>query len=175
MGKIVLYIAQSLDGFIADENGKFDFLNDFMRPEEDYGYAEFLKTLGAVIMATTTYKDILKLGFWYDGLENHIFSNQLLTVPEGKTIQQHSGDPSALVAELRQKEKDTWLVGGASLVTQFLNKGLLDELMVAIIPRTLGRGIPLFKDVDVRYAPELKGSKVFSDGVVMLHYVFANK
>jgi len=172
MGKIVLYIAQSLDGYIADENGNFDFLNDYMRPEEDYGYASFLTTLGAVIMGATTYKDLLKMNHWYDGLENYIFSTQTIEIPEGKTAYQMSGDPTPLVDKLRMHEKDSWLVGGGKLITAFMNAGLLDELVLAIIPKTLGRGIPLFEKIDLKYTLTLQQHKAFEDGVVQLRYSF---
>jgi len=172
MSKIILYIAQSLDGYIADENGSFDFLNDYMRPEQDYGYSEFLKNLSAVIMGSTTYKDILKMNYWYDGLETYVFSSKPITIPEGKTAYQINGDPTVLADKLRLNEKDSWLMGGGKLITWFMNAKLIDEIIISIIPKTLGKGIPVFERIDKTYKLQLKESKSFEDGVVQLHYIF---
>lgn len=169
MGKIILYIAQSIDGFIADENGGVGFLDDFV-DLEGYGHAAFYETIGSVIMATKTYEDTLKFNYWYEGVENYLFTHKNYTAPEGKVLHVRQGDPEPLVNELRKQEKDSWLIGGASLIKQFMNKKLVDVLSLNIVPRPVGKGIPLFYDITVPYKLTLTNSRTFPDSLVQLWY-----
>ncbi len=111
MGKIVLYIAQSIDGFIAGEDGGVDWLNKYLTPEEDYGYKEFYASLGAVITGSKTFEQSVTFNYWYNDLDSYVFTTRILQVPEGWGPVFCKGDPEPLVMELRKKEKDTWLVG----------------------------------------------------------------
>lgn len=169
MGKIILYIAQSIDGFIADENGGIGFLDDFVDLEA-YGHSAFYSTIGSVIMATKTYEDNLKFNYWYEGVDNYLFTNKGYTAPEGKTLHVKQGDPEPVVHELRKQEKDSWLIGGASLITQFMNKKLVDVLSLNIVPRPVGKGIALFYDIHTPYKLTLTSSKTFPDSLVQLWY-----
>jgi len=122
-------------------------------------------------MGATTYKDILNMNYWYDGLETYVFSSKPITIPEGKTAYQINGAPNVLVDKLRLNEKDSWLMGGSKLITWFMNDKLVDEVIISIIPKTLGKGIPLFERTNNAYLFTLKESKAFEDGVVQLHYI----
>lgn len=172
MGKIILYIATSLDGYVADKGGGVDWLNEYNHPEEDYGYREFFKKIGAVIMGSKTYEQLLSFNYWYDGVESHVFSTRELEATPDHPIQVHSGDPTPLTTRLRQQSRDAWLIGGGRLITSFLNRGLIDELILTIVPKILGDGIPLFQKIEQLHKVELKSCKSFSDGVVQLTYRF---
>ncbi len=172
MGKIVLYIATSIDARIADAAGGVSFLDAFMEPGDDYGYAEFLQRIGTVVMGSATYEKILSFSYWYEGLEHAIFSSRELHVPEGRSIKQYSGDPSALVQDLRKNEKDSWLVGGAVLLDSFLERNLLDEMIITVVPVFLGNGISLWVDGKaVQNAWKLQQVNHWKNGVVQMHYV----
>ena len=172
MGKVILYIAASLDGLIADENGGVQWLDEYQIPNEDYGYNDFLKTLSAVIMGSKTYEQILTFNHWYKDVEGYVFTSRNLPPIGGESIAFVNGEPKPLVEKLRLLEKDSWLVGGGTLITQFINEGLLDELVLTIIPKILGKGIPLFADIALLNKLELKEHKIYPNSVVQLRYKF---
>ena len=112
MSKIILNLAISLDGFIADENGGVDWLNDFQKPVNDYGMNDFFKQCGTAIMGSKTYEQALSFNSWFEGMEGIVFTSRELPVMKNKPIKFFNGDPTPVVKELRKKEKDIWLVGG---------------------------------------------------------------
>jgi dihydrofolate reductase len=171
MGKIVLYIATSIDGRIADTNGGVEFLDGFGSEQEDYGYAQFIKTIGTVVMGSATYEKLLSFSYWYEGMDHVVFSSRELHVPQGRSIRQLSGDPRELAAELRNKDKDSWLVGGAALLSSFLEHKLIDTIIITIVPRYLGSGISLWQDgISSQSKWTLADSRKWEDGVVQLQY-----
>jgi dihydrofolate reductase len=172
MGKIILNLAASLDGFIAEESGSVDWLNDFLHPEEDYGMQLFFQQCGTAIMGAKTYEQTLSFNYWYGNMEGIVFTERDLPPLEGKSIQFVSGDPKEIVMALRGKKKDSWLVGGSSLIAQFINKNLLNEMIITIVPRLLGRGIPLCQDIKEIQKLKLEETKTYKDGVVRLKYNF---
>jgi dihydrofolate reductase len=172
MGKIVLYIAQSLDGFIADEHGGVDWLNRYLKPDEDYGYNEFYASIGAVVSGSKTYEQSIGFNQWFTDKESYVFTSRKLVVPNGWNPVFHQGDPRPLVQELRKKPADTWLVGGAQLITSFINANLVDELILSVIPEIIVRGIPLFQNIGQWQHLQLLQNKQYRYGVVQLHYRF---
>ncbi|MCU0395132.1 MAG: dihydrofolate reductase family protein [Chitinophagaceae bacterium] len=172
MGKIVLYIATSIDGRIADANSSVQYLDGYGRPEEDYGYQAFLQRIGTVVMGAATYEKILSFSYWYEGMEHVIFSSRELEVPEGRSIRKLSGDPTELAQELRGREKDSWLVGGAVLLNSFLERNLVDEMIITIVPEYLGAGISLWQDGKPGNSTwKLGACRYYDDGVVQLQYL----
>ncbi len=170
MGKIILNLAISLDGFIADEMGGVDWLNDFLRPDEDYGMKDFFKQCGTAVMGAKTYEQSLSFNFWYGNMEGIVFTSRELPGFEGKSIKFINGDPTEIAKSLREKSNDSYLVGGSSLIAQFINNNLLDEIIITIVPRLLGRGIPLCPELNEIQKLKLKENKNFNDGVVQLKY-----
>ncbi len=171
MGKIVLYIATSIDGRIADAEGNVAYLDAYGGKEEDYGYQAFIEKIGTVVMGAATYEKVLSFSYWYEGKDHVIFASRELTVPEGRSIRQLSDDPSAVAAELRQQSTDTWLVGGAALLSSFLQRRLVDEMIITVVPEYLGGGISLWQEVQSAASHwQLLQSRSFADGVVQLHY-----
>ncbi len=171
MGKIVLYIATSIDGRIADAQGDVNYLDDFSKPGLDYGYSDFIKTIGTVIMGSSTYGKLLSFSYWYEGMDHVVFSSRELHVPEGRHIKQVSGDPTELVQQLVQYEKNSWLIGGASLLYAFLERGLVDEMIITIVPKYLGSGTSLWQEGKaVEENWKLLAVNHWEDGVVQLHY-----
>lgn len=171
MGKIILNLATSLDGFIAEENGSVDWLNDFLKPEEDYGMNAFFKQCGTAIMGAKTYEQTLSFHYWYGDMDGIVFTSRELPGLDGRSIRFVDGDPKEIVFSLKKKEKDSWLVGGASLIAQFINNNLLDEIIITIVPRLIGKGIPLCSDLNEIQKLKLQETKSFSDGVIQLKYL----
>jgi dihydrofolate reductase len=172
MGKIILNLATSLDGFIADESGGVDWLKDFNQPGEDYGMKAFFEQCGTAIMGAKTYEESISFNFWYGNMEGIVFTNRELPLLEGKSIQFIAGDPEPVILKLRAKKKDSWLVGGASLIGQFVNKGLLDELILTMVPRLIGKGTGLCPELKAVHKLQFVENKNFKDGVIQLKYRF---
>ncbi|WP_050180356.1 dihydrofolate reductase family protein [Domibacillus robiginosus] len=141
MRKSVLYIAASLDGFIAGKDGNVDWLDDVEGDGSDNGYLSFYETVDTLLMGRGTYEKVLELtdDFPYAGKKCFVLSRTM----KGKTDQVTFTD-EALPTVLEKAEGTVWIVGGGQVVQECLNHRLLDELFIAVIPKVLGGGIPLF-------------------------------
>lgn len=150
MRNLVLYIATSLDGYIAKENHSLEWLFK-SEGEGDNGYTEFYETIDTVLIGRKTYEQILILddgNFPYKDEKCYVFSKSI----SGKN--QHvdfvNADIVSFTNELKkQKGKDIWIVGGGDLLQGFLKENLVDEIIITIAPTIIGKGIPLFQEVDI--------------------------
>lgn len=149
MRKLVLYIAMSLDGYIADENGGVGWLAGQDGDTDEMGsYPEFIKTVDTVIMGWTTYNQLvteLSPDRWfYTGMQTYVLTHRRMDdLPE---IAFTDESASALSERLRLTSgKDIWLCGGSKLVRQFLAAGLIDRFHITVIPTLLGGGVRLFE------------------------------
>jgi len=163
--KIKLFIASSLDGFIAREDGSIDWL-----PQSgNSGYDEFYKTMDTVIMGRKTYEQILTFGKYpYEDKKSYVFTRN----PDKKKDEnvEFVFETEKFVKELIfSSGKDIWLIGGAELVSVFLNQDFVDEVILSIIPVVLGKGIPLFKNIQTQTKLELIKTTEY-DELVELHY-----
>lgn len=173
MRKVVLYIAMSLDGYIADKNGKVDWLQgeDFNTGEYD-SYAEFIKEVDTVLMGWNTYKQIvteLSPDDWvYKNLTSYVFTHRTLKDQPG--IHFTDENPGQVVQRLlTENGKNIWICGGSNLFRQLLKKELIDQFYISVIPVLLGDGKRLFKKTDHVTKLTFKESKAFS-GIVELIY-----
>lgn len=169
--KVVLYIAESLDGFIAREDGDINWLSIVEKPDEDYGYQEFINTVDTVIMGRKTYDKVLSFGieFPHKGRECYVLSKTMKGIDEN--IEYYNGDINDLIYRLKnEKGKNIFIDGGSEVVREFLSKNLIDEYIISIIPMLLGRGIRLFKETNAENKLKLIGSKTFDSGLVQLKY-----
>lgn len=160
MSKIILYIAMTLDVFIARKNGSVDFLDKYMESGEDYGYHKFIDTIQNVILGNTTYK---QFGAPYEGKKIYVVSK---TKKNNENIIFVNED----VKEFSKKlNNNTWMVGGASIFNEFLKNDLVDEFIITIIPILLGEGIPLFNE-GIEINLRLIDVKSYDSGVIQVHY-----
>ena len=171
MGKIVCNLATSVDGFIADENGGVDWLNDFNAA--DYGMIEFFEQCGTAIMGSRTYEQALSFNSWFGKMEGVVFTSRTLPPFKNEVIKFVGGDPGPVVEGLRKNGKDSWLVGGGQLITSFIDLHLLDELIITVVPRLLGKGLALCPSIKEVSKLQLLDSKAYADGVVQLKYCFS--
>ncbi len=146
MRKIILYIAVSLDGYIAKLNGDVSWLSKYEAKDD---YNNFIKTVDTLIMGRKTYmqvKNELSSNKWfYEGLKCYVATNSQL--PEDENVQFVSGEKLySLKAKEEQTEKNIWLVGGASLASEFICRNLIDEYHITFIPVLLGSGIKLWSE-----------------------------
>ena len=169
---IILYIAASLDGFVAAPDGSFDFLSPFEGTGEDYGYACLLSRIGGLLMGRRTYEQILGFETWpYGDLPVLVLASRPLRTPDGGDVSFVAGGPADLVRAARERtDRPLWLVGGARLAQSMLGAGLVDEIELALVPVLLGEGIRLFGTGDPPGELLLAESRTFRSGLVMLRY-----
>lgn len=169
--KVILYIAVTLDNYIARENGEVDWLmGDGSNPEEDNGYEDFYKNIDVVIMGKSTYDQVMDWGDYpYKNCESYVYTRK--EVKNNEYVKFTNESPNKLISKLKEKQgKYIWIVGGADIVDLFLKEDLIDEFIIATIPTILGKGIPLFKENNNEIKLKLKESKIF-DGIVQNHYI----
>ncbi|CAH1203544.1 IS1595 family transposase ISCac2 [Paenibacillus plantiphilus] len=144
--KVVLYIAMSLDGYIARKDGSVDWLFDVEGDGGDNGYSKFYSSIGAVVMGKKTYDDVLPLTEEFPYADKPCYVLSRSKQSEAPHVIFVNEPVEAFIAGLKEEamEGDIWLVGGGQLVQQFLSLQLIDDLYIAIIPKVLGEGIPLF-------------------------------
>ncbi|MGL4524313.1 MAG: dihydrofolate reductase family protein [Spirochaetia bacterium] len=142
--KYTLYIAISLDGYIADRQGGVDWLNTFDDGHKDKhskDYNNFIATIDSIIMGRTTYEQILTFGSWcYEGKISYVLTNDVNYSCEHAVVVQ----PNEVDMHAKIKGKHLWVMGGAKTVEKCLEVGMINELIITVIPVILGSGIPLF-------------------------------
>ena len=174
MGKLKLYIATSLDGYIARPQGEVDWLNSHENPEQlDYGFHEFYNSCGVTLMGNKTYKEILgyDIDFPYKGKKNYVATKNTF-LSEDENVTYINTNLEGEVEKLKKGEEDIWLVGGGNLVKSLYNAGLIDEMIIFTMPIAIGKGIDLFPEGLIEKHVRLIDSQIYPTGVVKLHYDF---
>jgi dihydrofolate reductase len=168
--KLILYIAMSLDGYIAKPNDDLSFLSIVEKEGEDYGYADFVSTIDTVIMGRKTYDWVTKR-VDFPHADKYAFIITRTARPSiGKTVF-YTGDLSDLVKKLKTKErKNIFCDGGAEVVNDLLKDDLIDELVISVIPVLVGNGIKLFKDGRPEQKLKLVSVKSFDTGLAQLQF-----
>lgn len=169
--KITLYIAASLDGFIAGPNGEIDWLSMVDIPGEDYGYNDFYNSVDALVMGRKTYEIPAGEAEWpYPGKPSYVLTRQDLKTDRDDVI--FVSDPVENVVESLRSQafQHVWLVGGGELIRSFLAQDLINEHIISFIPVILGAGIPLYPPPNPQQRLELIGSQQFESGLVQAHY-----
>lgn len=174
MSLVKLYIAASLDGYIARPDGNLDWLMALPNPNNiDHDYGEFMETIGATIMGSATYKEVLGFGIeWpYPNIMSYVISrnpNLPISTTMTKLINE---DVKTFTERLKgEVEKDIWLIGGGQLITTFLNYDLIDEITLTLIPTILGEGIQLFPNKPKESTWQFIEAKPYETGAVSVIY-----
>ncbi|WP_249777633.1 dihydrofolate reductase family protein [Paenalkalicoccus suaedae] len=167
---VALFIATSLDGYIATEEETLEWLFE-VEGEGDNGYSDFYTTVDTVLMGNNTYKWLMDSEeveeYPYKDKESYVFTSAEIASDENVEF---VNDPAALITTLKQEDGERiWLVGGGSLFSSFLEKGLVDEIIMTVAPKVIGEGIPLFQPRKYRANLELVGVQTFNQ-FVELHY-----
>lgn len=165
--RLILFIATSLDGYIARSDEGIDWLFD----DADYGYSEFYAQVDTVLMGRKTYELSMRLSDDpYPGCKTYVFSRSLSpdTDPATTVVQ---GDPAPLIAKLQQQPgRHLWLVGGGQLVQHCLAADCLDQMVLSIHPILLGSGIPLFPTGFPEQRWQLIKTQAYPSGLVQCTY-----
>lgn len=172
--KISVFIATSLDGYIAKKNGDIDWLTQFNPPtsedeDKDCGFSEFFSSIDVLVMGKNTYEVVSNFDTWpYQGKRVVVLSSTLTSVCEQAEL--FTGDIAQLVEKLHADGIKHIYVDGGRTISQFLNMGLIDQMIISLIPVVLGSGIPLFNKINNDKWCRLISSKTYSNGLVQLKY-----
>ncbi|MHC4874984.1 MAG: dihydrofolate reductase family protein [Planctomycetota bacterium] len=173
---VSVFIATSLDGYIARANGDIDWLdtaNASVPKGEDCGYQAFMSSVDALVMGRNSYEKVLSFGIWpYGDIPVTVMSRNPIEFPDSlpKTIQDSSENPRELCQRLSNEGVRHIYVDGGNTIQRFLNAGLVDELTITVIPVILGDGIPLFGSTASDVSLTCVAAKAFDFGFVQLKY-----
>ncbi len=167
-----IYIAVSLDGFIARANGAVDWLDQYDPAEFDFD--SFLDTVGTLIIGRKTFDQVMQFGDWpYEDCRTIVLTSRELPKDRPANTEAYGGSIIELVDQLRSNradDGDIWIVGGGSVVTQFLFGGFADQLDIFTVPEVLGQGISLFGQDAGGIKPKLLATERYNSGVVRSQY-----
>jgi dihydrofolate reductase len=167
---IILYIGTSIDGYIANEDGTLEWLEN-TEVEGDSGYDALLERIDTVVMGKATY-DVVRgfdIEYPYRHLKNYVFTKSVSGTDEYVSFVNE--DVKTFIENLKQKPgKDIWLIGGGNLAREFFKENLIDEFQLAIAPIVLGKGISLYTGDEWNRTYTL--TKVEKLGqLAMIHYI----
>lgn len=168
-----IYIATSLDGFIAAEDGGIDWLNEVhVSDESDFGFSDFMKKIDALVMGRNTFEQVISFNQWVYTKPVFVISNTLEEIPEGYRDKAEliNGDIRSIVGLLDKRGYSNLYIDGGKTIRSFLREGLIDDMIITKIPVLLGKGIPLFGDIDDRIQLEHVETEIFANGLVKDHY-----
>lgn len=172
-GKITLYIAASVDGYIATEDGGVAWLEEYQDETETGdggGYEVFFDSVDCLVMGSTTYEQVLGFEEWpYEQKPTYVITRRNLPLAN-EAVELFNGDLDSLARELKQQHEYIWLVGGAKLAQTFLRIDHVNTLQLRLIPVLLGNGIPLFVNIDGPHDLRLIESTAHSGGILELRY-----
>ncbi len=170
-----VFIATSLDGYIADSEGKTDWLHAIPNPDGiDMGYADFMNTVDALVMGRTTFETVLGFDIpWPYEKPVFVLSTTLSKVPdelEGR-VKILSGDIADVVQKINDQGYHELYIDGGKVIQAFLKEELVDEMIITKIPTLLGSGTPLFGSLNTPQAFKCVATRIFLDQVVQNHFV----
>ena len=169
--KASVFIATSLDGYIARANGDIDWLP--VGGGEDHGYDAFMATVDALVIGRKTYETVLGFGTWAYG-KKPVFvlsTGTLAPAPPGAVLEHMSGAPADIVSRLAERGIRHIYVDGGITIQRFLQAGLIQRLVITRVPVLIGDGIPLFgtlpHDVPLKHIE----TRQYKSGLVQSEYL----
>lgn len=167
----IYMFAMSLDGFIARENGSFDWLEEFPA-DADFDFDSFMASLSGIVMGRGSYEAARRDGRWDYARWPIIVATSRPVDDLPDNAEAMAGTPQELLARLRARGATgrVWLFGGGDLVRQFLDAGLLDTIEVGVIPVIIGSGIPAFGGAQADRWLDLDFAKPLANGAVHVRY-----
>jgi len=169
--KVIIYIATSLDGYIATRDDGLDFLSLVEEIGQDYGYMDFIETVDAVIVGRKTYDKVISMVYAFPHADKEAYVITRTARPDIGSIKFYTGSLKELVSNLKSKPgKNIFVDGGAEIINEMLKENLIDEFYISIIPILLGEGISLFKNGRPELKLKLVSATPYAKGLVQLHY-----
>ena len=173
--KNIVFIATSLDGYIADSNGGLDFLRSVPNPDNDQlGFPEFMDSIDALLMGRITYETVLGFGGdWPYTKPVFVLTSTLTSLPEhllGK-VELVNGPIKEIVHLVNQRGYSNLYIDGGRLIQSFLKEDMIDELIISQIPVLIGGGVSLYGELGCHLMFEHHETKVMLDAIVQSHYL----
>lgn len=171
--KFSVYIAMSIDGYIARKDGGLDWLEYGHTGDEDYGFKKFISGIDTLVLGRNTYEVVCSFKEWpYKGKRVIVLSHKLNEVR--KEAELFGGQLTDLASQLHSEGiKHVWVDGGIT-VSKFLEAGLVDDITISVIAVVLGSGIPLFSAMDKEHKCRLLSTQSYPSGLVQLKYEVVN-
>ena len=169
----IVYIAASIDGYIATPDGGVEWLNELPNPDQsDFGWSEFILGIDAILMGRNTFEKVLTFGDWPYQKPVFVLTTSLNELPETLSGKAEiiTGRIQEVITKLNQQGYINIYVDGGKLIQSFLAEDLIDELIITRIPIILGKGIPLFRELEQSLKFIHKKTEIFNDSLVKSHY-----
>ncbi len=168
--RVSVYIAISLDNFIARDDGALDWLADVQDAGGgDYGYADFMGTIDAVVLGRETYDAVRTFDTWpFTGKHVVVLTNRAFTPAFGEAA--YAGALAPLMQQLGEEGVMRVYLDGGATIRQGLDEGLVDDMTLSVVPILLGTGRPLFSRGSPSTHWRLLHAESFPTGLVQLHY-----
>ena len=178
--KASVYIATSLDGYIARENGELDWLdtaNATVPEGEDCGFLQFMEPIDVLVMGRKTYEKVLSFGMWpYGNTPVIVLSRNKIEFPSdlSQNVSCSSESPKEICERLANESAKRLYIDGGMTIQRFLADGLITDITITVIPVILGSGIPLFRSLEKDISLEHVATKIFDFGFVQSTYKVKN-
>lgn len=170
----IVFIATSIDGYIADKDGGLDWLHSVPNPDNvDMGFGPLMEQVDALVMGRNTLEMVLSFDVdWPYSKPVFVLSNTMTEVPEGyqDKVFLINGELTQVVADLNQQGYNDLYIDGGITIQNFLEQELIDQLTITTIPVLLGGGVKLFGDLESMQNYKLVESTVYLDTIVQSHY-----
>ncbi len=168
--QVSVFVGVSIDGFLAREDGSYDFLKPF--ESEEHGYAEFFRSVDTIVIGRATYETVLAFDAWPYGKKRVIvLTHRPIDARHGETT--HSGALAPLMKRLQSEGARRVYLDGGITVRQGLDEDLVDDMTISTVPRTIGAGRPLFGGKPCTAAWVLASFRSYPSGLVQAHYTRA--
>lgn len=170
--KHIVYIAMSLDGKIARDDGSVDWLDVYNNTGEEYGYESFLNSVDAIVMGAHTYEKIVATHNWpYRDKPSFILTHRDHERLPHAPVEFCGGTPHDVVDSLLHRGIHVlWVMGGGDVISSMIRERLVDEIRIFVVPTILGDGVPLFQHPG-EHNLELYSTKAYPSGIVELSYI----
>lgn len=169
-----VFIATSMDGYIADKNGKIDWLHAIPNPDKiDMGYSEFISRIDAIVMGRKTFETVCGFNIdWPYQKPVFVLSNTLSKLPEKleDKAQFIKGSIKEILDKINGQGYTRLYIDGGTTIQSFLKEDLIDEMIITIIPTMLGAGTSLFADLPEKLDFECINTQIYLDKIVQNHY-----
>ncbi|MBW1855410.1 MAG: dihydrofolate reductase [Deltaproteobacteria bacterium] len=169
----IVYIATSLDGFIATTDGGVEWLNEIPNPEQsDYGWSDFISGIEAILMGRNTFEKVLTFGSWPYEKPVFCITNRLKKLPKdivGKA-EIVKGGINEVIDQLNQRGYINIYIDGGKVIQSFLAEDMIDEMIITKVPILLGKGIPLFGEQEKSLIFTHTKTEIYNNSLVKSHY-----
>ena len=171
--KASVYIATSLDGYIAREDGSLDWLPGSDGSGEDYGYQAFMESVDVLVLGRNSYETVRAFGQWpYGDKAVLVLTSRPLEIPAeiAGTVEAQAWSSQEVIDQLAARGANHLYVDGGNTIQRFLRSGLIQQLIITRIPVLIGSGIPLFGSLDHDVRLRHTKTQAFASGLVQSTY-----